>query len=70
MRSAQQHQHSYQPNGIVRENKVGYSPVSIWDDTLYVKAYSIGLCSCGDIKKTHVANEDVRTRLEDDRRKK
>ena len=58
------HEHRYQPNGLVREQAVSYSPVSALDHVYYEKVYSVGLCECGAVSKKHVANENQRTGLE------
>ena len=61
------HVHAFAPNGLIREGRVQYSPVAIRDDVLWDAVYSIGLCPCGQVTKTHVANERTRTRAEPSR---
>jgi len=59
------HKHKWQPNGLVRTDGCNPSPVSRWDDTLYIKVHSILVCECGEHKSKHVANENIRRRGDD-----
>lgn len=64
------HQHTWQPNGTVDVDKVYSSPVSTWDDQLYTATYAVQSCACGEVKRTHVGNKNVRTRHEQHQRDK
>ena len=63
-----EHTHEWQAHGLVREGRSDCSPVSRLDDVLYDAVFAVQSCSCGKIKRTHVANENARTRLDDERR--
>jgi hypothetical protein len=63
------HTHEWQAHGLVRVNKESCSPCcSRWDDVLYQAVYAVQSCSCGKVKRTHVANENQRRRGDDLRR--
>lgn len=62
------HAHEWQAHGLVREGKEQCSPCSRLDDVLYTAVYAVQSCACGKVKRTHVANENVRRRGDDLRR--
>lgn len=62
---ADEHVHEWQAHGLVRVRKEQRSPCSTWDDVLYDAAYAVQSCACGKVKRTHVANENVRRRGDD-----
>jgi hypothetical protein len=62
------HEHRWQPNGLVRTNGCTPSPCSRWDDMIYTRVHSILICECGAHTSKHVANENVRRRGDDLRR--
>lgn len=62
------HEHQWQAQGLVREQRESCSPCSVWDDVLSIAVISVQTCACGKVKRTHVANENVRRRGDDLRR--
>jgi len=68
--ASNEHVHEWQAHGLVREGKERCSPCSTWDDVLYDAVYAVQSCGCGEVKRTHVANENVRRRGDDRRRAK
>lgn len=65
MTRAEDHVHDWQAHGLVREGRERRSPCSTLDDLLYDMVYAVQSCSCGEVKRTHVANENVRRRGDD-----
>lgn len=63
--STVEHEHKWQPNGLVRTNGCNPSPCSRLDDVIYTKVHSILVCECGAHSSKHVANENVRRRGDD-----
>lgn len=57
-----EHEHEWQPNGLVTIQKESCSPVSRLDDTLYDEVHSVTVCACGKTKTTLVARNNHRRR--------
>ena len=64
------HVHEWQAHGLVRVAMESRSPCSRLDDVLYDKAIAVQSCACGEIKRTHVANENVRRRGDELRKRR
>lgn len=62
------HRHEWQPNGTVELDREACSPVSRWDDILWVEVASIAVCKCGVTKRTWVGERNKRRRGDDLRR--
>lgn len=65
-----EHVHEWQAHGLVREQKEQRSPCSRLDDVLYDAVYAVQSCSCGKVKRSLAANENVRRRGDDLRRER
>jgi hypothetical protein len=56
------HAHKWQPNGTAEVDRVSPSPVSTWDDVLWVEVLSLAVCECGITKSKRVGTRNVRKR--------
>lgn len=63
-----EHEHVWQAHGLVREQRESRSPCSRLDDVLYIDVFAVQSCGCGKVKRTRVAQENVRRRGDDLRR--
>ena len=54
------HEHSWQPNGTVVEDRLLLSPVSVYDHQKQRVTYSIMVCECGATKRTVVGADAAR----------
>lgn len=63
--SAPAHEHEWMPNGIAELPRESCSPVSRWDDLLWIDQVSVLVCKCGKSKTTRVGSKNVRRRGDD-----
>jgi hypothetical protein len=63
------HNHIWQPNGIIKVKRVARSPCSTLDDYLWLDVMSVQVCGCGAVKRVKVGEENLRRRGDDYRRR-
>lgn len=65
-----EHVHQWHANGLMRENRVLSSPCSELDDWLYTSVLSVQVCSCGEVRRVKVGEENGRRRGDELRRRR
>ncbi len=70
MSSVTEHDHVWQPNGTVEQDRVSRSPCSRLDDHLWTDILSVQVCTCGAVRKVKVGEKNLRRRGDDLRRAK
>ena len=58
--SSSPHEHVWQPNGTVVEDRLLLSPVSVYDHQKQRVTYSVLVCECGATKRTVVGADPAR----------
>jgi hypothetical protein len=54
----QQHEHVWEPVGIVDDEQIVYSPVSAMDHVLVKRQLAVRSCECGAIRRTEVSRKE------------